>query len=400
MSTVQRRRKPKRRLRKSIRYALYVIFFVGVIWFMFMLLTHRLSFIGVKSANEGAAKAQYGKCLVFYPENSKKGKEQAKKLCEGVEEKTVFDYTLVPYGECYQVEYPGASYIVNGDQTDLTLPESLDENGKTVLRDYLIYTLKKNGSEVVRDRHFYDRSDFEYEIREIRGSDLDVYFPEFDVDAQIPLAFLASSLGKDFGTAAATYQKPMFFDPNQKYLCLTFDDGPSRQTSRELMELLNHYDARATFYIVGSRLYEPDIEQIKESVSYGNEFGSHTQSHADLTKLSTAEAREEIMIPYNDLKNGFGYEMKTYRPPYGAYNHSLDDAVNLKPVLWDIDSRDWAIRNSSEIIQKVKAEYEDNTIVLFHEIYQETVDSMKELIPYFIEQGSQLITVSEADGIN
>ena len=396
MSTVRKRRKPRRRLRKSIRYTLYVIFFVGVIWFLFGLLTHRFSFIGVKSANEGAAKAQYGKCLVFYPENSKKGKEQAKSLCEGVEEKTVIDYTLVPYGECYQVEYPTASYIVNGDQTDLTLPESLDEQGKTVLRDYLIYTLKKNNSDVVRDRNFYDRTDFEYEIREIRGSDLDVYFPEFEVDAQIPLAYLSSSLGKDFGTAAAAYQKPKFFDPNRKYLCLTFDDGPSRKTSRELYDLLNHYDARATFFIVGSRLYEPDIELIRQSVSWGNEYGSHTQSHADLTKLSDSEAREEIMIPYNDLKNGFGYEMKCYRPPYGAYNHSLDSVTNLTPVLWDIDSRDWALRDSSAIIEKVKDEYKDNTIILFHEIYQETVDSMKVLIPYFIEQGYQLVTFSEA----
>ena len=102
------------------------------------------------------------------------------------------------------------------------------------------------------------------------------------------------------------------------------------------------------------------------------------------------------MIPYNDLKNGFGYEMKCYRPPHGAYNHSLDSVTNLTPVLWDIDSRDWALRDSSAIIEKVKDEYKDDTIILFHEIYQETVDSMKVLIPYFIEQGYQLVTFSEA----
>ena len=146
---------------------------------------------------------------------------------------------------------------------------------------------------------------------------------------------------------------------------------------------------------MGNRLGEKQLALIKESVSKGNEYGSHTQSHADLTKLDTAEMIEEVKIPYNDLKNYFGYEMKLFRPPYGAFYPSMEETVGMTAVLWNVDSLDWRIRDKQGIIDNVIPQLRDDTLILFHDIIEATADAMETLIPYWISEGYQIITVSE-----
>ncbi|MBR2578034.1 MAG: hypothetical protein IKE38_03790, partial [Erysipelotrichaceae bacterium] len=121
--------------------------------------------------------------------------------------------------------------------------------------------------------------------------------------------------------------------------------------------------------------------------------------------LSVSEARNEIMIPFHDLYDnqyGFGYMMKTFRPPYGSTNDSVDTATGLTAVLWNVDSLDWSYRLKYDhddcvevIFNKVVSEADENDVILFHDIYQTSVDAACELVEYFIREGYQVVSASE-----
>ena len=111
------------------------------------------------------------------------------------------------------------------------------------------------------------------------------------------------------------------------------------------------------------------------------------------------------MTPYHDLYDneyGFGYQMKTFRPPYGAYSDTVRQATNLTAVLWNVDSKDWSYRTKYDandvvdvIYNEVIKDGDENDVVLFHDIYQTSVDAASKLITYYINQGYQIVNVSE-----
>ena len=389
MATKKRRR---RRLRREIRYALYILAGLLIVWGLFSLLNG-----GKSQYGKEAARYKQKNCIVYYPKGSAYGRQQAQSLCEGVEEKTVFDYALVPYGDYYLVDYGKAAYLVTSDKQDI--PELVfGTEGQQILRDYLIYEAKEAHRPEVQQLSFYEEN-AAYETHGVRDGKLVVSWPDYELEGEIPLAYLQNDLQMNFGYPAQEYQPPHYVDPEGKLLCLTFDDGPSNQYSPQLIAALRKYDARATFFICGYRLTKEAIELTRQSVLLGNEYGSHTQSHPNLTELSNADAVNEIMTPYNDLKNAYGYEMKLMRPPYGAVNKEAIEQTGLTPILWTVDSLDWSLRNGPQIVENVKKEAESEDIILFHDIYDTSIEAAVDLIPYYVEEGYQLVTVSELRAI-
>ncbi len=64
-------------------------------------------------------------------------------------------------------------------------------------------------------------------------------------------------------------------------------------------------------------------------------------------------------------------------------------------VLWSLDSYDWSTYDSNEIVETVENNVADGDIIQFRNIYEETADAMAEIIPYLVEEGYQLVTVSQ-----
>lgn len=390
-----KKKKGRRRLRKEIRYALYIILVLAICSFAYKLFSGSL-FWGVKSINDNAASYRQKSCLVFYPKNSSSAKEKAKMMCDGINERTIIDYAKTIKGDYYEVSYEnGTTYLLNKDDSDFIFPDNKRDGDSNILRDYLFYSLKKDKRKEALDPSTYENTDLSYHFKSLNKDEAIINFTKYDIDVSMPLSYLEKATGINFGASDVAYPKPRYVDPNQKYICLTFDDGPRLETSEKIINLLEKYNANATFFILGNRLGEKQLALIKESVSKGNEYGSHTQSHADLTKLDTAEMIEEVKIPYNDLKNYFGYEMKLFRPPYGAFYPSMEETVGMTAVLWNVDSLDWRIRDKQGIIDNVIPQLRDDTLILFHDIVEATADAMETLIPYWISEGYQIITVSE-----
>lgn len=178
-----------------------------------------------------------------------------------------------------------------------------------------------------------------------------------------------------------------------KLIALTFDDGPSYNTSR-LIDILNKYNAKATFFVVGSRLKD-NAKVLKKIKDSGMEIGNHTYSHKLLTKLSEDKINEEFSKTDNLVYEFTGKKPSIVRPSYGSVNKRIKKLADRPIIIWDIDTLDWKHHNSSYISNNVLNKAKDGDIVLMHDIYTATVNAVELLVPKLMNEGYQLVTVSE-----
>ena len=178
---------------------------------------------------------------------------------------------------------------------------------------------------------------------------------------------------------------------DKKYISFTFDDGPSKYT-KELLKTLELNNSSATFFMLGNRMkYNEDI--VKEIYNSSSEVASHTYSHKNLDKLSSNDILNEINSPailFNEITNG---EIKYLRPPYGNYNDTVK-STNYPIILWNIDPKDWLVKDSSKVYNSVLKHACDGCIVLMHDIYPTTIEAVKMLIPKLNDMGYEVVSIS------
>lgn len=191
------------------------------------------------------------------------------------------------------------------------------------------------------------------------------------------------------GSYDETVKKPM--------IALTFDDGPGQYTD-DLLNCLEENGAHATFFMVGSNI-EGRESTVQHMVDAGCELGNHTWDHpeATLSNLDVDTVLEEFQKTDDALQAAVGQTSTVCRAPYGEITSDELAAVGKPFFMWSIDSLDWSYRDVTKDYDAVmNSEYlEDGTIVLMHDIHEESVEAAKKLIPDLIAQGYKLVTVSE-----
>lgn len=181
-------------------------------------------------------------------------------------------------------------------------------------------------------------------------------------------------------------------DENKKYIAFTFDDGPSKYT-KELLKTLELNDSTATFFMLGNRMkYNEEI--VKEVYKSSSEVASHTYSHKNLNKLSKDDILKEInstSIIFNKITND---NIKYIRPPYGNYNDTVK-STNFPIILWNIDPKDWLVKDSTKVYNSVLKHACDGCIVLMHDLYPTTIEAVKMLIPKLNSLGYEVVSISD-----
>lgn len=187
---------------------------------------------------------------------------------------------------------------------------------------------------------------------------------------------------------------------DEKYIALTFDDGPHKKYTAQILDILAEYGIKATFFIVG-RNCEKYPELVAREIDEGHEVGNHTYSHPDIDKLNEGEFVREVLGTEEILHELRSYKLKLFRPPAGEYNIAIDRIIarlNYTAVLWNVDTHDWkcppASLISKEVLKKIKPGY----IILMHDYVvgnSGTPAALKEILPKLIEQGYRFVTVSE-----
>ena len=185
-------------------------------------------------------------------------------------------------------------------------------------------------------------------------------------------------------------------DPGKPMIALTFDDGPSDTTSH-ILELLEQYDARATFFVVGSRA-RSRADVLLDIIEQGSEIGNHSWSHYQMTFLSTPSINYELQQTNAVIEEITGVKPVVFRAPYGLVNERLiyvAREMNMPIINWSVDPQDWRTRSSDRICYDILNRVYDGSIILCHDLIYQTGTAMEYVIPALIDQGYQLVTISE-----
>lgn len=193
---------------------------------------------------------------------------------------------------------------------------------------------------------------------------------------------------------ALSYMK---IDADKKIIALTFDDGPSNMNTNRILDVLEKYHARATFFVIGKRIQNHEAV-VARAISLGCEIGSHTWGHSDFTKYPKSALIDSLEKTDAAMVANFDYHMTLFRPPYASINEDVEEgaaAMGYAMILWSGSSHDWSIEDADKIYKNTMACVADGAIVLFHDLYPFTAEAIERIVPELITQGYQLVTVSE-----
>ncbi|ANC91137.1 chitooligosaccharide deacetylase [Azospirillum humicireducens] len=183
---------------------------------------------------------------------------------------------------------------------------------------------------------------------------------------------------------------------NWNLCALTFDDGPHRTVTRQVLDILNREGVRATYFPVG-RIAERQGELIRDFVAGGHEIGNHSLTHSDLRKMDATAARYEI-AETNRILREFGANPVLFRPPYGRYSDELLTVAReerMGSVLWSVDTRDWQVRNADKIVSQIKLGGMPGNVFLMHSTYPSTAQALPRVIAELRGKGCEFVTLSE-----
>lgn len=182
-------------------------------------------------------------------------------------------------------------------------------------------------------------------------------------------------------------------------IALTFDAAWGNEDTCTILEILEKYNVKATFFMTGSwvKSYPEDVKAI---LAAGHDLGNHSENHLNMSQLSDAEKEEELMLVHNRVKQLTNYEMFLFRPPYGDYNDAVvkcAENCGYYAIQWDVDSLDWKDYGTDSIIQTVTQHKHlgNGSIILMHNGAKYTASALARVIETLQEDGYEFVPVSE-----
>jgi len=182
--------------------------------------------------------------------------------------------------------------------------------------------------------------------------------------------------------------------PEIKKVALTFDDGPHYAYTKILLDGLKEREVVATFFVTGEHAaLHPDL--VKRMHDEGHLVGNHTYSHMQLRHDNGEEYKEELILTNEVLEEIIGEEIIFVRPPYGSWDKTFEEELNMIPVLWTVDPLDWCSDSAQCIVQNTMCEVGENDIILMHDYYETSVTAALKIVDELLEDGFMFVTVEE-----
>lgn len=191
-------------------------------------------------------------------------------------------------------------------------------------------------------------------------------------------------------------------ETQRKLVALTFDDGPTRDKTAEVLRLLRERNVRATFFVTGGEL-EQNMDAARDIVAAGHELGNHSYSHGRMAFVTPSHVRREVERT-DELIRAAGHAGEIhFRPPYGKKLLALPFYLSRsgrKTVTWDVapDSDLPADAEAGAITRHVMERVRPGSIILLHVMYSSRAETLK-AVPLIIEglerEGYSLVNVSE-----
>ena len=188
-----------------------------------------------------------------------------------------------------------------------------------------------------------------------------------------------------------------------KFLSLTFDDGPDGKYTSTLLDLLKKYDIKATFFVV-AKFAEKNPAIIKRMEKEGHTIGLHSLEHKNGLLNGPIYTNKEFEESLKIMKS-LNVNVKSFRPSWGHLN--LETIYNLKKhdlklVLWDVIIGDWKANiTADEISRRLLEQSKNRSIICLHdgrgenEAPKRTIEALEKTIPIWLEEGYKFLKVGE-----
>jgi polysaccharide deacetylase family sporulation protein PdaB len=186
-------------------------------------------------------------------------------------------------------------------------------------------------------------------------------------------------------------------DVPDKRIALTFDAGWGSYYTRNILETLNRYDVKATFFVTGTwaERYPNLVSEIAES---GCEIGNHSLTHPRMVGMAKKVAASEIKEAESKIAKITGKGTKLFRAPFGEYDSDLSALVRdmgYVMIQWDVDSLDWKGMDKKAVYENVISNVHNGSIILFHNNALPSCEVLGDIIEKLRSDGYKFNTVSE-----
>jgi peptidoglycan-N-acetylglucosamine deacetylase len=187
-------------------------------------------------------------------------------------------------------------------------------------------------------------------------------------------------------------------ETNEKKIAITFDDGPVKDITPQVLDLLKVHKAPATFFCIGKRILgnEDIIKRIDEE---GHNIGNHTFSHAYLFDFYLpSKVTEELVNTNKIISSIINKKPKFFRPPYGVTNPAITKAVkraNLDVVGWNQRSLDTVIIDEEKILSRITADLKGGDIILFHDIHPRIIGVLEKFLEFASRNGFKIVGLDQ-----
>ena len=190
-------------------------------------------------------------------------------------------------------------------------------------------------------------------------------------------------------------------DTCKKCVYLTFDDGPIPEVTPQILEILDRYDVKATFFWVGENVYRyPDLA--RDVVARGHQVGNHTFNHLPGLKTKNETYFNNVELSSEIMRKTLGkdwVDAKLFRPPYGRLKWSQRRWLrkHYQMVLWDVITHDYSKKYHASRIVKIVCEFVRNgSVILFHDSIKSqhnTLEALPKVIRLLKKRGDTFETL-------
>lgn len=186
-------------------------------------------------------------------------------------------------------------------------------------------------------------------------------------------------------------------DPSKPTIAITFDDGPNATTTMEVLDILEKYQVKASFFLIGTNINDESAKSVKRAFDLGCDIENHSKTHSYMDKMTADEIKDEVAYVNDKVKEITGTTPKFFRPPYIAVNNTMYDNIEMT-FISGYGCNDWDDKVTAEYRAKyLEKKAADGVIFLLHDAEgnSKTVEALDKAIPILLEKGFQFATISE-----
>ena len=187
-----------------------------------------------------------------------------------------------------------------------------------------------------------------------------------------------------------------FGSSDEKVVAITFDDGPSRENTPRVLEVLRRAEVHATFFVLGDRA-ERMGDLLEAIADGGHEIGNHGFSHTSMRSLWKSQIRDEVCRTQRAVEAATGETPTLVRPPFGRYPPSavpLLGGLGYDLVLWSVDAGDWKHDDPLTMATHVVRAAQPGAIILMHDREAITAEALPYILGGLKRHGYRVVPVS------